>query len=89
MLGWVVIGSVCGVVSGFIFPQRILTPSRLPGVSLVVAPLVSGLLMKAVGDRRREVGKDTTILATFWGGSIFAFTVSAARFLMLSLRPRG
>jgi len=75
ILGWAVIGSICGVISAFIFPHRLLPPSRLPGLSLIVAPLVSGALMKAVGDRRREAGKDTTILATFWGGTIFAFAM--------------
>ena len=83
MLGWAIIGSICGVISAVIFPQRLLPPSRLPGLSLIVAPLISGALMKAVGDRRRETGKDTTILATFWGGTIFAFTVAAARFLLI------
>src|SRR5207247_4813030 len=67
MVGWAVIGSICGVISAFIFPHRLLPPSRLPGLSLIVAPLVSGALMKVVGDRRREAGKDTTILATVLG----------------------
>ena len=83
ILGWAVIGSICGVISAFIFPHRLLPPSRLPGLSLIVAPLVSGALMKAVGDRRREAGKDTTILATFWGGTIFAFAMAAARFFLI------
>ena len=83
ILGWAVIGSMCGVISAFIFPHRLLPPSRLPGLSLIVAPLVSGALMKAVGDRRREAGKDTTILATFWGGTIFAFAMAAARLLLI------
>jgi len=83
ILGWAVIGSICGVISAFIFPHRLLPPSRLPGLSLIVAPLVSGALMKAVGDRRREAGKDTTILATFWGGTIFAFAMAAARLLLI------
>ena len=83
ILGWAVIGSICGVISAFIFPHRLLPPSRLPGLSLIVAPLVSGALMKAVGDRRREAGKDTTILATFWGGTIFAFAMAAARFFLV------
>ena len=86
ILGWAIIGSVCGAVSAFIFPQRLLPGSRLPGMSLIVAPLASGMLMKAVGDRRRESDKDTTVLATFWGGTIFAFTVSASRFLLLRAR---
>ena len=83
IFGWAIIGSICGAISAFIFPQHILPPSRLTGVSLVVAPLITGALMKAVGDRRREAGKDTTILATFLGGTVFAFAVAATRFLLL------
>jgi hypothetical protein len=83
MLGWAVIGSICGVISALLFPERLLPPSRLPGMSLIVAPLVSGALMKTFGDRGRESGKDTTMLATFWGGTIFAFTVAATRFLLI------
>ena len=83
MLGWAIIGSICGVISALIFPQRILPRSRLSGVSLMVAPLITGALMKAVGDRRREAGKETTVLATFWGGSIFAFTLAVARLLII------
>ncbi len=35
--------------------------------------------MKLIGDRRREAGKDTTALATFWGGAVFAFALSTVR----------
>ena len=82
ILGWAIIGAICGIVSAVIAPQRVLPPSHFPGMSLIIAPCFSGALMKAVGDRRRASGKDTTILATFWGGTIFAFSVAAARFLL-------
>jgi hypothetical protein len=83
LLGWAIIGAGCGALSAVLFPQRLLPQSRVPGVSLVVAPLVTGSLMKMVGDRRREAGKDATILATFWGGAVFAFTLSMARALLV------
>ena len=83
LVGWAIIGVTCGVVSAFIVPHRILPPSRLSGMSLIVAPLITGALMKTVGDRRRKAGKDTTILATFWGGSMFAFSAAVTRFLLI------
>lgn len=83
ILGWAIIGAICGAISAVLLPQRLLPRSRIPGMSLVVAPLLTGGLMKMVGDRRREAGKDTTILATFWGGAIFAFALSAARALLV------
>lgn len=82
ILGWAIIGAICGAISAILLPQRLLPRSRIPGMSLAVAPLVTGGLMKMVGDRRREAGKDTTILATFWGGAIFAFALSVARALL-------
>ncbi len=82
VFGWAIIGAMCGVVSVLVVPQRLLPPSRFPGLSLVVAPVISGVLMKAVGDRRREAGKDTTALATFWGGTTFAFALAATRYLL-------
>lgn len=81
LVGWVIIGATCGIVSAFIVPHRILPPKR--GMSLIVAPLITGALMRTVGDRRREAGKDTTILATFWGGSMFAFSAAVTRFLLI------
>ncbi len=83
LVGWAIIGAICGVISALIVPHRIPPTSRLTGMSLIVAPPITGVLMRAVGDRRREAGKDTTILATFWGGSMFAFSVAVARFLLI------
>jgi hypothetical protein len=39
--------------------------------------------MKAIGDRRRAMGRSTTALATFWGGCLFAFGFALVRFLLL------
>ncbi len=83
MVGTAILGSLCGAASALVQPERVLPASKLPGVSLVVAPIVSGVLMQAIGDRRRRAGKDTTILATFWGGTVFAFTLAVARFFLV------
>jgi len=83
IVGAAIIGAVCGGTSYAVFRQPILRPGQFPGLSLVVAPLVSGALMRVVGDNRRAAGKDTTILATFWGAAIFGFTMAAARFLLI------
>lgn len=81
--GAAIIGAICGFVSFIIFRQPIVGPGPFPGISLVLAPIVSGVLMNAVGARRRAAGKDTTILATFWGAAIFALSMAAARFLLI------
>jgi hypothetical protein len=78
-IGWVLVGAFSGGISAAIFPHRILPWARTPGISLLAAPIATGLLMKLLGDWRRQAGKGTTILATFWGGAIFAFAFSATR----------
>jgi hypothetical protein len=83
LVGWAIIGATCGAIGTFLVPYRILPPSRLRGMSLIVAPLITGALMRTVGDRRRKAGKDTTVLATFWGGSLFAFSAAVTRFLLI------
>jgi hypothetical protein len=51
-------------------------------LSLVLAPLATGLVMHLYGRWRRGRGHDTTYLATFWGGSLLAFAMALTRFLM-------
>jgi hypothetical protein len=82
-VGWAMIGALCGAVSVLAAPHRLLPASRVSGVSMLLSPPISGVLMKAIGDQRRAVGKDTTLLATFWGGAMFAFAVATTRFLLM------
>ena len=80
VMGWAIIGAICGAISALLLPHRVLPWHGRGGLSMFVAPFLTGAVMKLVGDRRREAGKDTTALATFWGGAIFALALSAVRF---------
>lgn len=82
-IGWMMVGAACGGLSAWIFPYKVLRWSGPRGVSLFLSPLLCGAVMKAIGDRRREMGRPTTALATFWGGCLFAFGFAVARFLLL------
>lgn len=64
-------------------PERLTPAGPLPGLSLVLAPLATGLVMHLYGQWRRGRGHDTTYLATFWGGSLLAFAMALTRFLMV------
>lgn len=86
VLGWAIIGAGCGAISALFLPHRLLPWQGRAGSSLLLAPLLTGAVMKLVGDHRREAGKDTTALATFWGGAIFALALSAARFWLVRAR---
>ena len=86
VLGWAVIGGGCGAISALIFPHRVLPWHGRAGISVILAPLLTGAVMKIVGDRRRAAGKETTALATFWGGAVFAFALSAVRLWLVHAR---
>lgn len=82
LLGWTFIGAACGGLSALMVSDRLIPWQGPPGVSLALSPLLCGILMKWIGDRRRGKGKATTALATFWGGSLFAFGFALVRFLV-------
>ena len=82
-LGLLFLGGLLGVAGGLVFPHRLLHVSRLPGLSLVLTPVGSGIVMHLFGTWRRSRGRNPTFLASFWGGVAFAFGLALARFLML------
>jgi hypothetical protein len=84
-LGYAIVGALAGGVSLLLLPRRLLPTGSIRGGSLVLAPLVTGLLMQTYGDCRRQRGHTTTGLATFWGGAIFAFSMALVRFLAYGL----
>ena len=84
-LGYAIFGALAGGLSLLILPRRLLPAGGIKGASLVLTPLVTGLLMKTYGDFRRRRGHRTTGLATFWGGAIFAFSMALVRFLAYGL----
>jgi hypothetical protein len=83
-IGYLLLGGVLGAGSAWLLPYRIVQPGPFPGLSLVLAPLVSGLAMHLFGKYRRANGHVTTNLATFFGGAAFALGASLVRFVWLS-----
>lgn len=82
-IGLLLVGGFVGLVFSIVVPIRILAPSPMPGLSLVVSPLLVGATMRAFGKWRRRRGGDPTVLATFWGGALFAFAIALTRLLMV------
>ena len=82
-MGLLLVGGFVGLVFSIVVPIRILGPSPMPGVSLVISPLLVGATMRAFGKWRRRHGGDPTVLATFWGGALFAFAIALTRLLMV------
>lgn len=82
--GYLLVGAIVGAASAWIMPNRVFPATPLNGVSLVLAPLGVGVLMLAYGKYRRSRGRETTYLATFWGGGLFAFTTALVRWLIVT-----
>lgn len=84
LIGCVFIGSLLGIISYFIYPYRIVSTSSFSGISLIVSPLIVGLIMKKIGVHRIKTNKPISVLATFEGGTLFAFSMSLLRFLLVN-----
>ena len=82
-IGFVIVGAVLGFITTLIFPGRILSGPPLKGISLIVSPIGAGFCMHFFGSWRRRRGHDTSYLATFWGGALFAFALTFVRFILV------
>jgi hypothetical protein len=85
-LGVLVIGGVAGGLTTLAIPNRLFGSPILPGASLLISPMLNGLLMHRYGmwRTRRQLGH--SFIATFWGGALFSFGFAAVRFAMLGER---
>lgn len=78
-IGYWILGAVMGGLSLLMWPQRLVRPGPIPGLSLVVGPVAVGFAMDAWGRYRRSSGHQTTNLATLYGGGAFAFGLALVR----------
>ena len=81
---WVVylgLGAVAGWVSLVPFPHPFVRPSAVHGISLLIAPIGTGLLMSFAGRVLRSRGKKTMRIESFWFGFAFALGMALVRFL--------
>ena len=82
-LGLAILGAGTGSLIAQLAPRRILPSPVIRGVSLFVSPLLAGIVMKCFGHWRTDKGHHPTVLATFWGGAVFAFGMAFVRWLMV------
>ncbi|SRR6266849_3750292 len=79
-VGLLIIGTAAGFISCWVLPSPLLRPlPRFPHISLLLAPLATGAAMHAFGSWHRRQGGDPSLLATFWGGALFAFAMGLVR----------
>jgi hypothetical protein len=71
-------------------PKRVTPPGPLLGISLVIAPLLTGTVTHALGARWSERAKNPPHGFTFVAGASFAFMMSLTRFSYIVLHwPLG
>lgn len=83
-MGYALFGLVVGGVSLLIFPNSFARSKSLPGISLLVTPVLCGLLMAGVGWWREQHGQKRIRLDSFLYGYIFALSMAVVRFLYTS-----
>ena len=85
-IGLLLIGGILGELSYWLWPHRIVAAGPSPGISLLVSPMVNGLLTRALGTWRVNHGQPRTYLSTFWGGALFAFGMTGVRCWLMAAR---
>ena len=83
VLGIVLIAAFCAWIYGLFVPDAIFESAPLPGISMLISPVAVGGLTHLAGKRLTSKGMPSSHLMTYWGGALFAFVLSASRFVLL------
>jgi hypothetical protein len=81
--GYLLLGIAFGAASLFLFPHPIFHPSKLHGISLVVSPVITGLVMSQVGIVLRRKGRQAVRIESFGYGFTFALGLAIIRFIFV------
>ncbi len=79
--GYLALGMATGGMSLLLFPHPLVHPARIHGISLVISPVITGLVMSLLGSILRRSGKEPTRIESFGYGFAFALGMAAIRFL--------
>jgi hypothetical protein len=83
---YMVLGGVVGGLSLLLFPFPLVHPSRLPGLSVIISPVLAGLGMSMVGSTLQKRNKKAMRIESFGYGFAFAFGMAVIRFLYIHAR---
>lgn len=78
---YAVVGYFTGLSSLLIFPKHLITNPNIRSTSIIVLPILLGLLMSYIGRFLKKRCKDIVRLESFPYGFLFAFTFGIARAL--------
>ena len=82
-----VVFTLVGVAFGFLtvwmFPHPLVHPSRFHGISLLISPLLTGLVMAWIGRAWRRRGRASVRIESFGYGFTFALAMALVRFWLV------
>ena len=79
-----VTGIIAGVAISLVFPDRIFKTIPITGISLLITPLVMGLVMSLVGKWKVNHDRKPSFMATFLGGAMFGLAAAGTRLIYIS-----
>ncbi len=79
-IGHVLMGAIAGAISLLVLRRQVTEHLVIPGTSLVLAPICTGVLLELLGRWWVRRGNVRMVLFTFWGGFCFALAMAAVRF---------
>ena len=77
------VGVCYGFLSVWLFPHHLVHPTRVHGISLLISPLLTGLLMAQIGRTVRRWGRQSARIESFGCGFMFAFGMGLVRFWLV------
>jgi len=82
-VGYFLLGLIFGVGSVVVAPHPLVKPSKIHGISLLISPLVTGLIMSQIGIWIRKREFRAVRIESFAYGFTFAFGIAIVRLLWL------
>lgn len=73
------LGFALGGASLFLFPHPVFHPSRFHGISLLVSPVLTGMIMSMIGSMIRRRGREPVRIESFSCGFAFALGMAIIR----------
>jgi hypothetical protein len=83
ILKFTLLGLALSFVSVLVLPHPLVHPSRFHGVSLLISPVITGLIMGFIGRTVRRRGKTPVQIESFAYGFTFAFAFALIRLLLV------
>ena len=79
----IISGFISGAMITIIFPERIFKIGSISGISLLITPLIIGMITRFVGRCGNKKRQDPLLMATFQGGALFGLAAAGMRLVMM------